>query len=313
MWRAPGCQPGCGVCPADVDDCVDSPCCQQVCTNSPGGYECSCYAGYQLGADGCGCEAGPCAVGRAGAGGAPEAPTPGGQAPAAPDLPTDVDECASGRGGCEHRCTNLAGSFRCSCEDGHLLDEDRRGCSPLEVPEVGLDGHLPLVRPLPHVAVLQDELPHLFQDDHVGAEAEEEEELRGEHTLEEKFVCLDDSFGPDCSLTCADCRKGGTCLPSLRGCDCPDGWTGLVCNEACPPDTFGKNCSFSCSCQNGGTCDPVTGACRCPPGVSGAHCEDGHWLGEACSVSAGWPHLVILVVRMWTYPGVTIRLPEALQ
>ena len=44
-------------------------------------------------------------------------------------------------------------------------------------------------------------------------------------------VCLDDSFGPDCSLTCADCRKGGTCLPSLRGCDCPDGWTGLVCSE----------------------------------------------------------------------------------
>ena len=68
-------------------------------------------------------------MGRAGAGGAPEAPTPGGQVPAALDLPTDVDECASGRGGCEHRCTNLAGSFRCSCEDGHLLDEDRRGCS----------------------------------------------------------------------------------------------------------------------------------------------------------------------------------------
>lgn len=42
--------------PADVDDCVDSPCCQQVCTNSPGGYECSCYAGYRLSADGCGCE-----------------------------------------------------------------------------------------------------------------------------------------------------------------------------------------------------------------------------------------------------------------
>lgn len=50
------CQPGCGVCPADVDDCAASPCCQQVCTNSPGGYECSCYAGYRLSADGCGCE-----------------------------------------------------------------------------------------------------------------------------------------------------------------------------------------------------------------------------------------------------------------
>lgn len=50
------CQLGCGVCPADVDDCAASPCCQQVCTNSPGGYECSCYAGYRLSADGCRCE-----------------------------------------------------------------------------------------------------------------------------------------------------------------------------------------------------------------------------------------------------------------
>lgn len=44
------------VCPADVDDCAASPCCQQACTNSPGGYECGCYAGYRLSADGCGCE-----------------------------------------------------------------------------------------------------------------------------------------------------------------------------------------------------------------------------------------------------------------
>lgn len=47
---------GLGCVPADVDDCADSPCCQQVCTNSPGGYECGCYAGYRLSTDGCGCE-----------------------------------------------------------------------------------------------------------------------------------------------------------------------------------------------------------------------------------------------------------------
>lgn len=179
----------------------------------------------------------------------------------------------------------------------------------LEIPEVDLDGQLPFVRPLPHVAVLQDELPHLFQDDYIGVQEEEAAaEARGEHTLMEKFgerraqpwgfcsrgprpvpprpgrcpavvlslrkslvavlfdqgsekvlglhstrgaepgwtrwaltstarcpclppVCLDASFGQDCSLTCDDCRNGGTCLPSRDGCDCPEGWTGLICDE----------------------------------------------------------------------------------
>lgn len=59
-------------------------------------------------------------------------------------------------------------------------------CPALELPELVLDGHLPLGRPPLHVAVLQDELPHLFQDDYVGAE-EEEAEARGEHTVQEKY------------------------------------------------------------------------------------------------------------------------------
>lgn len=33
-------------------------------------------------------------------------------------------------------------------------------------------------------------------------------------------------------MTCDDCRNGGTCRPSLDGCDCPEGWTGLLCNES---------------------------------------------------------------------------------
>lgn len=59
-------------------------------------------------------------------------------------------------------------------------------CPALEMPELDLDSQLPLVRHLPHIAVLRDELPHRFQDDYVGAE-EEEAEARGEHTLAEKF------------------------------------------------------------------------------------------------------------------------------
>lgn len=56
----------------------------------------------------------------------------------------------------------------------------------LEESVVDLDGQLPFVRPLPHIAVLRDELPQLFQDDY-GAEDEAAAELRGEHTLTEKF------------------------------------------------------------------------------------------------------------------------------
>lgn len=67
--RVTACRGACRRCqrpcvrPADVDDCADSPCCQQVCSNSPGGYECGCYAGYRLSADGCGCEGEPGAAG----------------------------------------------------------------------------------------------------------------------------------------------------------------------------------------------------------------------------------------------------------
>lgn len=60
----------------------------------------------------------------------------------------------------------------------------------LEIPEVDLDGQLPFARPLPHVAVLRDEQSPLFQDDYVGVPEEEEAvaaEVRGEHTLMEKF------------------------------------------------------------------------------------------------------------------------------
>lgn len=112
------------------------------------------------------------------------------------------------------------------------MDEDRRGCTPLEESVVDLDGRLPFVRPLPHIAVLRDELPQLFQDDYGAEEEAAAAELRGEHTLTEKFVCLDHSFGHDCSLTCDDCRNGGTCFPGQDGCDCPEGWTGIICNES---------------------------------------------------------------------------------
>ncbi len=45
---------------------------------------------------------------------------------------TDVDECLSGNGGCDHVCTNTQGSYTCSClaDSGLFLKEDGRSCQP---------------------------------------------------------------------------------------------------------------------------------------------------------------------------------------
>lgn len=45
-------------------------------------------------------------------------------------------------------------------------------------------------------------------------------------------VCLDGTFGLDCSLSCEDCMNGGRCQEGKSGCLCPAGWTGLICNES---------------------------------------------------------------------------------
>lgn len=45
------------------------------------------------------------------------------------------------------------------------------------------------------------------------------------------LVCLDGSFGEDCSVNCEDCVNGA-CRESRDGCDCLPGWTGIICNES---------------------------------------------------------------------------------
>ena len=41
---------------------------------------------------------------------------------------TDVNECTTNNGGCDHYCTNTIGSFFCSCYPGYTLDGDGRTC-----------------------------------------------------------------------------------------------------------------------------------------------------------------------------------------
>lgn len=57
-----------------------------------------------------------------------------------------------------------------------------------------------------------------------------------------------------------------SCHPLSGECSCSAGWTGLYCNETCPPGYYGDGCILPCSCTNGADCHPVTGACICAPG-----------------------------------------------
>ena len=45
-------------------------------------------------------------------------------------------------------------------------------------------------------------------------------------------VCLDDSFGDDCGVSCADCENGAVCGADREYCECTPGWTGVICNES---------------------------------------------------------------------------------
>ena len=41
---------------------------------------------------------------------------------------TDINECATGNGGCEVYCTDTAGSFTCSCDNHEILDDTGLFC-----------------------------------------------------------------------------------------------------------------------------------------------------------------------------------------
>jgi len=41
---------------------------------------------------------------------------------------TDIDECATDNGGCQHECRNTIGSYTCSCHNGFMLHDNGHDC-----------------------------------------------------------------------------------------------------------------------------------------------------------------------------------------
>ena len=40
-----------------------------------------------------------------------------------------MNECAYENGGCQHKCINSGGSYRCECNSGYYLQADNRSCA----------------------------------------------------------------------------------------------------------------------------------------------------------------------------------------
>ena len=43
-------------------------------------------------------------------------------------LVIDIDECLNKKGGCSHKCVNMAGTYRCVCPVGYVLQSNRHDC-----------------------------------------------------------------------------------------------------------------------------------------------------------------------------------------
>jgi len=82
--------------PADIDECsAANGGCEYNCTNSIGGFQCSCQLGFQLDSNNSTC--------------------------------SDIDECLSNP--CQQTCANMPGGFHCSCRPGYTLSPDEFSCT----------------------------------------------------------------------------------------------------------------------------------------------------------------------------------------
>ncbi|PVD19902.1 hypothetical protein C0Q70_20396 [Pomacea canaliculata] len=89
-------------------------------------------------------------------------------------------------------------------------------------------------------------------------------EVLGHH-----MQCVDGSWGPECQYSC-NCKDNKEVCHKVTGAcqsDCPPGFMGTSCQEACSKDRYGINCGFDCpSCTTDGIesypCDAKSGACQ---------------------------------------------------
>ncbi|XP_052803968.1 uncharacterized protein LOC128234050 isoform X2 [Mya arenaria] len=250
----------------DIDECnTTTPCdSNSVCTNTPGGYYCTCNAGFRLSTSN-------------------------------KTVCLDINECNEATSGCDQICENTAGSFACSCFTGFILSGS--ACTAVTPPDAcnatDCSGAVGCTTNADSNARCFCNAGYsLIAENNTCTDTNECDNGPCSQTCsnsEGSFICSCltgyqlgadrvsctqcpyPTFGENCESTCR-CGRGANRCDSVRGCVCNSGWQGVNCDadidECDTPNVCNdanKECantigSYTCSCRSGynkdanGTC-----------------------------------------------------------
>ncbi|PVD35911.1 hypothetical protein C0Q70_02880 [Pomacea canaliculata] len=246
-------------CEQDIDECAHSqpPSCvaNSTCSNTNGSYLCVCDTGYLSLPDGnCTGEVdGACTCRSGWTGG---------------NCSDDINECtAHSSSPCvaNSTCHNTNGSYLCVCDTGYHTHADGNCTGEVTLQCVN-NTYGTNCSTQCHCNVTNTVSCH-----HVTGNCTCKQGWNG-------TTCDDDL--DECSSNTHNCTSSHqTCINTVGGftCVCTDGYhynASMVC-EACAAETFGRNCSSSCTCvtNNTASCNNVNGSCTCNSGWNGTNCE----------------------------------------
>jgi hypothetical protein len=97
--------------------------CEHVCNNSHGSHSCLCFDGYELNSDGFSCTGQKHTMSLYASNSVIVI--------SFEIILLDIDECAERTDGCAQTCTNIVGSYSCSCNTGYRLASNKHSCNDI--------------------------------------------------------------------------------------------------------------------------------------------------------------------------------------